>query len=77
VPGFLGREAAIEYYERALGRPVVHLAWHEVFALVRSVAISDRQARIAAAAGTRYPGIAGDDNPMLRHLDARIASFNG
>ncbi|MCU1430253.1 MAG: aminoglycoside phosphotransferase [Actinomycetia bacterium] len=77
VPGFLGREAAIEYYERALGRPVAHLAWHEVFALVRSIAISDRQARIAAASGTSYPGIAGDANPMLRHLDARIASFDG
>jgi aminoglycoside phosphotransferase (APT) family kinase protein len=76
VPGFACRTDAIRYYERALGRDVVHLAWHEIFALARSVAINDCQARLAAAAGTPYPGVPGDANPVLAHLDARIAAFS-
>ena len=77
VPGFLPRTEAIACYERALGREVWRLAWHEVFALARSVAINDRQARLAAEAGTPYPGVAGDDNPVLAYLDARIEKFSG
>jgi aminoglycoside phosphotransferase (APT) family kinase protein len=75
VPGFLSRAEAIRCYEHALGREATHLAWHEVFALARSVAINDRQARLAATTGTPYPGVAGDDNPVLAYLDDRIASF--
>jgi aminoglycoside phosphotransferase (APT) family kinase protein len=77
VPGFATRSEVIAHYERALGRGVVHLAWHEIFALARSIAINDRQARLAAAAGTRYPGVPGDANPVLAHLDARISAFAG
>jgi aminoglycoside phosphotransferase (APT) family kinase protein len=77
VPGFLGREELIEFYARELGRDLVHLEWHEVFALARSVAVNDCQARLATAAGTPYPGVAGDDNPLLPHLRDRIASFYG
>ena len=69
------RTAAVARYEAALGRPVVDLAWHEVFALVRSVAINDRQARLAAAAGLAYPGVAGDENPVLAVLSARIEEY--
>jgi aminoglycoside phosphotransferase (APT) family kinase protein len=72
VPGFLDRDAAIAHYEQALGRPVVDLDWHEIFALVRSTAINDRQARMAQRAGADYPGIPGDDNPMLGYLTRRI-----
>lgn len=72
VPGFLERAAVIARYEQHLGRPVVDLEWHEVFALARSTTINDRQARIAAATGTDYPGVAGDDNPVLRYLARRI-----
>ncbi len=75
VPGFLDREAVIARYEERLGRPVVDLEWHEVFALVRSTTINDRQARIAAATGTAYPGVAGDDNPVLRYVARRIERF--
>jgi aminoglycoside phosphotransferase (APT) family kinase protein len=75
LPGFLARDAAIAFYERALGRPVQNLEWHEIFALVRSIAINDCQARLAAQAGIKYPGIPGDDNPMLRVLSARIEAF--
>jgi aminoglycoside phosphotransferase (APT) family kinase protein len=77
VPGFATRADAIGRYERALGREVVHLAWHEIFALARSIAINDCQARLAAAAGTPYPGVPGDANPVLVHLDARISAFAG
>jgi len=76
VPGFVDRDASIRFYERALGRQVAHLAWHEIFALARSIAINDRQARLAAAAGTRYPGVAGDANPMLAILADRITAFS-
>ncbi|MFM7223853.1 MAG: phosphotransferase family protein [Actinomycetota bacterium] len=72
MPGALDRPAVQDRYEAALGRPVADLAWHEVFALVRSVAINDRQARLAAAAGVAYPGVAGDDNPVLAVLAERI-----
>ncbi|MDQ1520484.1 MAG: hypothetical protein QOI55_1557 [Actinomycetota bacterium] len=75
VPGFLDRAGAIACYESRVGRPVVDLEWHEIFALVRSAAINDRQARIASAAGVPYPGVAGDDNPVLRYIARRIDRY--
>jgi len=75
VPGFLSRNELIARYEAALGRPVVDLEWHEIFALVRSTAINDRQARLAAAREIAYPGVAGDDNPVLAILARRIDAF--
>jgi aminoglycoside phosphotransferase (APT) family kinase protein len=75
VPGFLERGDAISHYQHHLGRSVVHLDWHEIFALVRSVAINERQARLAAAEGVPYPGIAGKDNPMLDYITRRINRF--
>ncbi len=73
VPGFLDRAGVVDCYVRALGRDVEHLEWHEVFALVRSTAINECQARLAARTGTRYPGVAGDDNPVLDYVWSRIA----
>ncbi len=75
VAGFVERELAIAQYERGLGRRVVDLEWHEVFALARSIAINDRQARMATAAGVPYPGIVGDDNPVLAVLHRRIERY--
>ncbi|MGH9096938.1 MAG: phosphotransferase family protein [Acidimicrobiales bacterium] len=72
VPGFLGRDETISHYQHRLGRSVEHLDWHEIFALVRSVAINERQARLAAAGGVPYPGVAGKDNPMLDYIARRI-----
>jgi aminoglycoside phosphotransferase (APT) family kinase protein len=77
VPGFLPRAEAIAFYENELGRPVSDLAWHELFALARSIAINDCQARLARAAGTEYPGIPGPENPILHILTDRIARFDG
>lgn len=75
VPGFLSRDQVVARYERALGRELVDLRWHELFALARSVAVNERQARLADAAGIPYPGVAGDANPVLRALTTRIARF--
>jgi aminoglycoside phosphotransferase (APT) family kinase protein len=77
VPGFLPKDQFVARYEAALGRAVVDLAWHEIFALVRSTAINDRQARLAAESGVAYPGIAGDGNPVLRVIARRIEAFAG
>ncbi len=75
VPGFLPRAELIARYERRLGRPVVDLEWHEIFALARSVAVNERQARLAAISGIPYPGVAGDRNPVLRHLVRRVDQY--
>jgi len=77
VPGFLTREEVIARYEHRLGRRTEHLEWHEIFALVRSVAINDRQARMAAATGVEYPGFSGEDNPLLAYIGRRILRFEG
>ena len=50
------------------------LAWHEIFALTRSVAINERQARLAATTGIPYPGVAGDENPVLALLTEKIGA---
>ena len=75
VPGFRDREDLVTFYEQRLGRPVERLAWHQIFALTRSIAINDRQARLAAATGVPYPGAFGEDNPMLRYLGRRIERY--
>jgi aminoglycoside phosphotransferase (APT) family kinase protein len=75
VPGFLSRAEIIARYEAELGRRVVDLEWHEIFALVRSTAINDRQARLAAESGVPYPGVAGESNPVLRVIARRIDAF--
>jgi aminoglycoside phosphotransferase (APT) family kinase protein len=77
VAGFLERAEFVAFYEAALGRAVRDLEWHELFALTRSVAINERQARLAAESGIAYPGVAGDDNPVLRYLTKRITAFPG
>lgn len=76
VPGFLARAEFVARYEAALGRAVVDLEWHEIFALVRSTAINDRQARLAAESGVAYPGVAGDGNPVLRVIGRRIETYD-
>jgi aminoglycoside phosphotransferase (APT) family kinase protein len=67
VPGFPSRIEALERYEQATGHEVRNLAWHEVFALVRALAINDRHQRIAAEPRPR-------DNPMGDILRARLAA---
>lgn len=46
VPGFPGPDETVARYEDRTGYEVRDLAWHEVFALVRALAINDRHQRI-------------------------------
>ena len=75
VAGFLDRAAFVASYEHALGREVHHLEWYEIFALVRSTAINERQARLAAETGVPYPGVAGEGNPVLPYLAEKIDRY--
>ena len=65
LPGFRATLDVVERYQHRSGREVHDLAWHEVFALVRALAINDRHQRIT-----------GDprrlDNPMGNILLARL-----
>jgi aminoglycoside phosphotransferase (APT) family kinase protein len=54
VPGFPSRADAVARYEAASGHAVMDLEWHEIFALIRALAINDRQQRVAAASGQSY-----------------------
>ena len=66
VDGFPDRDEAIARYERVSGRTLSNLEWHEVFALVRALAINDRHQRIS---GDRRR----TQNPMGAILLARMA----
>jgi aminoglycoside phosphotransferase (APT) family kinase protein len=65
VPGFPSRIEALERYERSSGHQVRDLAWHEVFALTRALAINDRHQRVTGDPRRR-------DNPMGAVLLARL-----
>lgn len=69
VSGFPSRAESLERYRRASGHVVEaeELDWHEVFALVRALAINDRHQRISG--DPRRP-----DNPMGAVLLERLAS---
>ena len=77
VPGFTDRAGFVAAYERRLGRPVEHLDWHEVFALVRAAAVNDREARIATRTDSNYQGTYGNDAFLLREVAKRIAALPG
>lgn len=65
VPGFPGPAATVARYEDRTGHEVRDLAWHEVFALVRALAINDRHQRITGDPHRR-------ENPMGAVLLARL-----
>ncbi len=65
LPGFPARLDVVERYERQSGHEVQDLAWHEVFALVRALAINDRHRRITG-------DLRRQDNPMGDILLARL-----
>jgi aminoglycoside phosphotransferase (APT) family kinase protein len=70
VPGFPGTAESVERYERLSGYEVRDLGWHEIFALVRALAIQDRHQRIRRE--RRRP-----DNPMANVLLARLEAVAG
>jgi aminoglycoside phosphotransferase (APT) family kinase protein len=65
VAGFPEKDEAIARYEMHSGHTVTDLEWHEVFALVRALAINDRHQRITGDTRRR-------DNPMGAVLRARL-----
>ncbi len=67
-PGFPDRAETCARYERGHGEPLRCLEWHEVFALVRALAINDRHQRITGDPRRR-------DNPMGRVLLDRLESL--
>jgi aminoglycoside phosphotransferase (APT) family kinase protein len=69
-PGFPGAAEVLERYERRSGYEVRDLAWHEVFALVRALAINDRHQRITGDAHR-------PENPMGDILLARLEGASG
>ena len=71
VPGFLDRDAALARYEALLGRALVDLDWHDIFAIVRSTAIMTRLNVLSERNG-QSPLLPLADNPFLDILDRRI-----
>ena len=66
VPGFLDRDEVVAHHERALGRPLLDLGWHEVFAMARAATVVVRTQVVAAlAAGSPVPDPA--DHPVVRY----------
>jgi aminoglycoside phosphotransferase (APT) family kinase protein len=76
VPGFLPHREVIARYEEQAGRAVAHIGWHEIFALSRSAAISERLARLSALGAMDYPADGGDESPVLLELARRIDTFD-
>lgn len=81
VAGFPQKAAAVERYEERSGHEVIHLDWHEVFALTRALAINDRHQRVTAKHKARLSGGGGastsgrnrrTENPMIAILAARM-----
>jgi aminoglycoside phosphotransferase (APT) family kinase protein len=66
-PGFPRTGETRTQYEHLSGEAVHDLEWHEVFALVRALAIHDRHQRIAQDPRRR-------DSPMGRVLFERLAA---
>jgi aminoglycoside phosphotransferase (APT) family kinase protein len=74
--GLLSGRGVLARYRKRTGHEPAHLPWHQVFALVRSTAISECLARLARAHGFRYPGVAGDANPVLDVIWQRIHALD-
>jgi aminoglycoside phosphotransferase (APT) family kinase protein len=73
LPGFAPVEEVWSDLAAAIGRPLQDAAWHEIFAVFRSICINVRQAAISAEAGVRYPLPPGEANPMVGVLERWIA----
>jgi aminoglycoside phosphotransferase (APT) family kinase protein len=73
VVGFPAPDDAIASYEARLGRRLVDYEWYEIFALVRSIAITVRQIKIAADAGVEYLVPPPDRSPVVPYVRELIA----
>lgn len=72
LPGFPDRDVLVGWYEVALGRPVQDLAWHEVFAHVRSGAVVLRVGELMRRAGADPSWTS--EVPQPRELRRRIGA---
>ena len=71
VPGFLDHDAVCARWEQRVGRALQSLAWFEIFAMVRSIAIMTRVGLLAERRGAR-PMLPLADNPLIDQLARRI-----
>ncbi|MDP9166785.1 MAG: phosphotransferase family protein [Actinomycetota bacterium] len=76
LPGFADFDEVAGDYQRALGRPLRDLAFHEIFAVFRALAINVRQSHIAYDAGEKYMIAAGEKNPLLPILEKWISAYD-
>ncbi len=58
LPGFDTRAELIERYEQLIGRPLVDLAWHEIFAMVRMGCCMVRMQALLRSIGQGEHGLA-------------------
>lgn len=71
LPGFPDPAETRRRYQDSLGRPLADMEWHEVFALVRALSLSEHQARLAGRE-PRPPKAAAD--PLVAALEVRIGA---
>lgn len=74
LPGFAPFDVVVDDLETAIGRPLQDPAWHEIFAVCRSICINVRQAAISAEAGLPYLLPPGEANPMVPIVERWIAA---
>jgi hypothetical protein len=72
LEGLAPRREVIGDLESTIGRPLQDVAWHEIFAVLRSICINVRQAAISAEAGVRYPLPPGEANPLIAVVEGWI-----
>ena len=75
VQGFLDHADVVRRYGELLGRPVRDMAWHQIFAVARSICITYRQAEIAKATGTKAAMPGDERHPMFAVVDGWIAAW--
>lgn len=77
LPGFAPFDEVAQDLADAIGRPLQDPAWHEIFAVTRSICINVRQAAVSAQAGESYLLAGGDANPMVAIVEGWIAAHPG
>jgi len=75
VEGFLTRDEIVARHETALGRPLVDMAWFEIFAMCRSTALNLRTDRLESYRRGKPPRST-DGHPVLTYTLDRIASIS-
>jgi aminoglycoside phosphotransferase (APT) family kinase protein len=76
LAGFAPPEEVTADLSAELGRPLQDPAWHQIFAVVRSICINVRQADIAAQAGVRYVLPAGEANPLVAVVERWVEAWS-